>query len=345
MKSGKRIPLTIVTGFLGSGKTTLLREILARFDMANTLILMNEIAEIGIDDRLLKRVTDDTILLENGCVCCSVRDDLRRVLLGIAESPPADCEIQRIILETTGLADPRAFIATIVGTPVIAEKIELNGVITVIDCLNAKDNLAEFNELEGQLVMADLILLTKLDLTPSNETEAMKRIASNLNPVAIVVGWDDLDDLCGYLNGGQQSGALFKLGQEHREFEVDRHQHGHSEVVSFYLTIRETCDWSRFAIWLSMFVHAHGADILRIKGILYLGAEMSPVAINCVQHLVYFPEHLSSWPGDDRSSVLVFIVRGISKDTVIRSLDQFFKKEIQARNRIEGIQSVCSVPS
>lgn len=315
-----RIPLTIVTGFLGSGKTTLLREILAKPEMADTLILMNEVAEIGIDDRLLKRLTDDTVLLDNGCVCCSVKDDLKRVLLEIAEAPPNGRTPRRIVLETTGLADPRAFLATIVGTPVIGRNIRLNGVLTLVDSVNAKRNLADFPEFEGQLTVADYVLLTKTDLISPEEAADVRAIVARLNPAAAVADWSGIDRLCDYLNGGSQSEALLKLAgtsAAHHE------HHRHADAHSFCITLREACDWPRFAIWLSMFVHAHGEDILRIKGILYLENGASPVAINCVQHLVYFPEHLPPWPGEERTSVLVFILRNIEESAVMRSLNGF----------------------
>ena len=318
-----RIPLTIITGFLGSGKTTLLREILARPEMTDTLILMNEVAEIGIDDRLLKRLTDDTVLLDNGCVCCSVKDDLKRVLLEIAEAPPGGRAPRRIVLETTGLADPRAFLATIVGTPMIGSNIRLNGVLTLVDSVNARRNLADFPEFTGQLTVADYVLLTKADLVSAEQRADVQAIVQKLNPAAEVTDWSGLDRLCDFLNGGSQSGALLKLAGAHMDHA--KHHH-HAGAHSFCITLREACDWSRFAIWLSMFVHAHGEDILRIKGILYLESGGAPVAINCVQHLVYFPEHLPSWPGEERSSVLVFILRNITQDAVMRSLNDFLAR-------------------
>jgi G3E family GTPase len=318
-----RIPLTIVTGFLGSGKTTLLREILARPEMTDTLILMNEVAEIGIDDRLLKRLTGDTVLLDNGCVCCSVKDDLKRVLLEIAEAPPGGRAPRRIVLETTGLADPRAFLATIVGTPMIGSNIRLNGVLTLVDSVNARRNLADFPEFTGQLTVADYVLLTKADLVSPEEMTGVQAIVTKLNPAATVTDWSGLDRLCDFLNGGSQSGALLKLAGAHMDHA--KHHH-HAGAHSFCIMLREACDWSRFAIWLSMFVHAHGEDILRIKGILYLESGGAPVAINCVQHLVYFPEHLPSWPGEERSSVLVFILRNITQDAVMRSLNDFLAR-------------------
>jgi G3E family GTPase len=318
-----RIPLTIVTGFLGSGKTTLLREILARPEMTDTLILMNEVAEIGIDDRLLKRLTGDTVLLDNGCVCCSVKDDLKRVLLEIAEAPPGGRAPRRIVLETTGLADPRAFLATIVGTPMIGSNIRLNGVLTLVDSVNARRNLADFPEFTGQLTVADYVLLTKADLVSPEEMTGVQAIVTKLNPAATVTDWSGLDRLCDFLNGGSQSGALLKLAETHASHHIHHH---HADAHSFCITLREACDWSRFAIWLSMFVHAHGEDILRIKGILYLESGGAPVAINCVQHLVYFPEHLPSWPGEERSSVLVFILRNITQDAVMRSLNDFLAR-------------------
>jgi G3E family GTPase len=291
--------------------------------MTDTLILMNEVAEIGIDDRLLKRLTGDTVLLDNGCVCCSVKDDLKRVLLEIAEAPPGGRAPRRIVLETTGLADPRAFLATIVGTPMIGSNIRLNGVLTLVDSVNARRNLADFPEFTGQLTVADYVLLTKADLVSPEEMTGVQAIVTKLNPAATVTDWSGLDRLCDFLNGGSQSGALLKLAEAHSDHA--KHHH-HANAHSFCITLREACDWSRFAIWLSMFVHAHGEDILRIKGILYLESGGAPVAINCVQHLVYFPEHLPSWPGEERSSVLVFILRNITQDAVMRSLNDFLAR-------------------
>jgi G3E family GTPase len=310
---GGKTPVTLVTGFLGSGKTTLISRLLAHPDMGETAVIVNELGEVGIDHHLLRRVDERTVLLSSGCICCTLRGDLADELRDL-DSRRARGEIpafKRVVVETTGLADPAPIVYTLAAEPVVRHHYVLDGVVATVD---ARHGLSRPESVK-QAAVADVIVVTKVDVADPGEVE---RHVRRLNPAAEVIQ---------AAFGGVEPGRLFGCpARDLRELVFE--QHGHTdEVQAFCLFLDEQLDWTAFGIWLTMLLQARGSDLLRVKGLLNVGGpgvdSTGPLLLNGVQHVVHPPEHLDAWPDDDRCSRIVFIGRGLERETVERSLLAF----------------------
>ncbi len=303
-----KTPVTLVTGFLGSGKTTLISRLLAHPDMGETAVIVNELGEIGIDHHLLRRVDERTVLLNSGCVCCTLRGDLADELRDL-DSRRTRGEIpafRRVVVETTGLADPAPIVYTLAAEPVVRHHFELDGIVTTVD---AQNGLVEPESVK-QAAVADVVVVTKADVAAPEEVEARVRA---LNPGA---------ELVQASFGEVEPAMLFDRPQrDPRDLSVAEHAH-HDGIASFCLFLDEQLDWTAFGIWLTMLLQSRGSDLLRVKGLLDVGGE-GPLLLNGVQHVVHPPEHLPAWPDDDRRSRLVFIGRGLEREDVERSLLAF----------------------
>jgi G3E family GTPase len=300
--------VALVTGFLGSGKTTLLSRLLAHPELGETAVIVNELGEVAIDHHLLRRVDERTVLLKSGCVCCSLRGDLAdelRDLLGRRNRGEIP-QFRRVIVETTGLADPAPILYTLLSEPVVKHHFRLERVIATVDAqhgLRAPESVK-------QAVAADRLVVTKTDLVEAGELE---RALGRLNPTAVVLEASF---------GEVEPRALF--GDEERDarkLELDDRPH-ESDVHACCLFLEEELDWGAFGIWLTMLLQSHGEDILRVKGLLNVGGP-GPLLLNGVQHVVHPPAHLHSWPDDDRRSRIVFIGRGIDPQALKESLGAF----------------------
>ena len=309
-------PVTVLTGFLGAGKTTLLNHLLRQPGMARTAVLVNEFGDIGIDHLLVEKLDENTVLLNAGCLCCTVRGDLTRVLREMLPRARRD-EITRVVIETTGLAEPAPILATLMTDPVVASAYRLDGVVTVIDAAAGPRNLAEHVEAIHQAAVADRIVLTKTDLADPGPVRARLRV---LNPGAPVIEADHgAIDPAAILNAG-----LFNPASKIPDVagwlnaEAHGHHHHHDErVTSFCLTASEPLHWQGLGLWLEMLIQTRGADLLRIKGILNLAGQDRPVAIHAVQHVLHPPALLSAWPeGDPRTSRLVFITQDLPRAAI-----------------------------
>jgi len=328
----RAIPVTVLTGFLGSGKTTLLQRLLQSPKLARTVVLINELGEIGLDHLLVERVDESVVLLQSGCICCSIRDDLSGALRSLlsrrerAEIPAFD----RIVIETTGLADPAPILYTLAGEPVVRHHFRLANVITTVDAINAALHLSQNPEGLKQVAVADRLVITKTDLAQSDQIDAVHATLTRLNQSAQVLNVADaLVDVEQLLAEGQ-----FAAGKKKASFvplesaelrELNRHS---ADVTSLSLALDEPLDWTAFGIWLSMLLNRHGNDVLRVKGILNVQGSAAPVFINAVQHIVHPPQHLERWPTDDRRSRIVFIVRGIDTRLLRRSLAVFSSNSV-----------------
>jgi G3E family GTPase len=305
-------PVTVLTGFLGAGKTTVLNHLLRQPELARTAVLVNEFGEIGIDHLLVEKLDENTVLLNAGCLCCTVRGDLTRVLREMLPRARRD-EISRIIIETTGLAEPVPILATLMTDPVVASAYQLDGVVTVIDAVSGLTNLAERPEAVRQIAVADRIVLTKTDL--GHPTSLLRRI-DTLNPGApVIIARHGAVDASSILHAGLFNPAS-KIpdvsGWLHAEAHA-HHHHDHDErVTSFCLTFDRPLHWQGVGLWLEMLIQTRGKDLLRIKGILNLRGQDRPVAIHSVQHVLHPPALLSAWPeGDPRTSRIVFITQDL----------------------------------
>jgi G3E family GTPase len=306
--SAEKTPVALVTGFLGSGKTTLLSRLLARPELGETAVIVNELGEVAIDHHLLRRVDERTVLLKSGCVCCSLRGDLAdelRDLLGRRERgevPP----FRRVVVETTGLADPAPILYTLVSEPVVKHHFRPERVIATVDAqhgLRAPESVK-------QAVAADRLVVTKTDLADAAELEGS---LARLNPTA---------DVLVASFGEVEPAALFGgADRDPRELSLDGHSHD-GDVHACSLFLDEELDWGAFGIWLTMLLQSRGQDVLRVKGLLNVGGP-GPLVLNGVQHVVHPPEHLDAWPDDDRRSRIVFIGRGFDVEELMRSLAAF----------------------
>jgi G3E family GTPase len=310
-------PVTVLTGFLGAGKTTLLNHLLRHPAFARTAVLVNEFGEIGIDHLLVEKLDENTVLLNAGCLCCTVRGDLTRVLREMLPRARRD-EISRVVIETTGLAEPAPILATLMTDPVVVSTYRLDGVVTVIDAVAGLTNLTERPEAMRQAAMADRIVLTKTDL--ADPAPLRTRLAA-LNPGApVIVADQGAIDPAAILNAGLFNPAT-KIpdvaGWLNAEAH-DHHHHDHDErVTSFCLTAEAPLHWQGLGLWLEMLIQTRGADLLRIKGILNLQGQDRPVAIHAVQHVLHPPALLPAWPeGDPRTSRIVFITQDMPRAAI-----------------------------
>ena len=301
--------VVLLTGYLGSGKTTLLSRLLVHPEMGETAVIVNELGEVAIDHHLLRRVDERTVVLGNGCVCCTLRGDLADELRDLLSRRDRG-EIPafgRVVVETTGLADPAPILYTLLGEPVVKHHFELERVITTVD---AQHGLRS-EESVKQAAVADRLVVTKPDL--ADPTLVMRELR-RLNPAAEI-----LESVLGDLAPGELFDGDERDPRDLVFDEAPAHDH---EVRAVCLMFEEPLDWTAFGIWLTMLLQARGGDVLRVKGLLDVGAE-GPLVINGVQHVVHPPEHLPAWPDDDRGSRIVFIGRGFTRDGLERSLAAF----------------------
>ena len=311
----ERLPVVLVTGFLGSGKTTLLSRLLVRPELGETAVIVNELGEVAIDHHLLRRVDERTVLLGSGCLCCTLRGDLADELRDLlsrrtrGEIPP----FRRVLVETTGLADPAPVLNTLLAEPVVRHHFEPGAVIATVDALNGHGQLDREPETLKQVLVADRLVVTKTDVAERDAVDALVERLQGLNPAA---------DLLEASFGEADPTLLLAPGELDPRHLLLPDTPPHTDVEPFVLFLDRPVDWNAFGIWLTMLLASRGADVLRVKGLLDVGAS-GPVVLNGVQHVVHPPEHLEAWPDDDRRSRLVFIARGIGKDEVEESLAAF----------------------
>jgi G3E family GTPase len=327
------IPILVVSGFLGSGKTTLLRNLLLDPEAGEIAVIVNEFGEVGIDHHLVRKTDVRTTLLRNGCVCCSMRDDLSEALRHLLSQRERGSipRFGRVVIETTGLADPAPILHTIVAEPVVRNHFRVERVVTTIDAVNGASNLDSYGEALRQVAAADHLIVTKLDLATPDVTEDLKAKLRSINPAATVVeasfGSIDFTPL---LAEESQRGAVGIDRLDGVSFAIDGDPmapaavHAMSDrVASRCLVFDRPLNWQMFGIWLTMLLHRHGDRILRLKGLLNVGAERGPLLVEGVQHVIHVPRHLREWPDADRRSRIVFIARDLDLAQVEASLEAF----------------------
>jgi G3E family GTPase len=306
------IPVNLITGFLGSGKTTLLQRLLADPALSNTAVLINEFGEVGLDHHLLERIDDTMVLLQSGCLCCTIRGELSEAIKDLFSKrergvvPP----FRRLVVESTGLADPFPILSTVQADPVLKHHFRLGNVITTVDAVNGLGRPESIK----QVAVADRLVLTKTDLVDC--ADGLIDALRHLNPDAPLSRSADKIDAT----------ALFE-GEVHsplRAFPAAADR-PHGAVHGFALAFEGALDWTMFGIWLTMLLNRHGGAVLRVKGILNIEGSDTPVAVHGVQHLVHPPVHMAAWPDEDRRSQLVFIVDGLERAVIERSLKTFMR--------------------
>ena len=324
-----RLPVTLLTGFLGSGKTTLLGRLLRHPAMAGAAVVINEVGEIGIDHDLVTTVSESISLLANGCICCSVRTDLQETLRELfarrhaGEVPDFD----RVIVETTGLADPAPVVQTLASDTLLAARFRLDGLVTLVDAVNAKTQLERQPEAVRQIALADRVFITKPDLASPEQLDVVRQAVQALNPRApvslLLRGEVDPAELTGLGLASARAGeaTLRFLGEaldgegSGGERRLGERPSSHDPAVrTLSLRFEAPFTWTAFSAALELLATLRGPDLLRVKGIV--NVEGQPVVVQGVQHIFHEPVHLDRWPSADTGTRLVFITRGIAPQTI-----------------------------
>ncbi len=347
-EAAARIPVTLLTGFLGSGKTTVLNHVLQQPGMAATAVVVNEFGEIGLDHLLVESATDDVVLLNSGCLCCTVRGDIADTLVNlfVSRAKGRVPHFVRAVIETTGLADPAPIVHALMSDAIVAERYMLDGVVTTVDAVNGAATLDRQTEAVKQAAVADRLLVTKADLAAPDALAALEMRLGTLNPGA---------DLLRVAQGAVDPARLFGLGlfdPETKSVEVqrwlqdeafaghDRHDddghdadHDHSShdvnrhderIRAFCITRERPISWSALSGWLDALASMRGDDLLRLKAIVAIADKPEqPVVLHGVQHLFHPPVLLPRWPSDDRRTRMVFITRDLPRELIEQSLAAF----------------------
>ncbi|MDV7340671.1 GTP-binding protein [Terasakiella sp. A23] len=329
-----KTPITILTGFLGSGKSSLLSQILKDPAFSNSAVIVNEFGEIGLDDFLVTHAEEQVMEMTTGCLCCTIRGDIADTLFELwtkrktGELPNFD----RIIIETTGLADPAPVIQTMMTEPRIFARFGLSGVITTVDATNSLSTMEFQKESVKQIAVADRLVITKTDLEIENTALAdLQSQIITLNPTAdvMVKNAPDFDleklfdtklfDKTSKTADAQKWLNFEKLPHDHHH----HHDHAHDinkhgdHIETFSLIIEDPVPGQSFIAAIQSLVTAHGQNLLRIKGIVNLqDRPHKPYILHGVQHIFHEPFELSNWPTEDKRTKLVFITRHLQREMV-----------------------------
>ncbi|MEO1403955.1 MAG: GTP-binding protein [Cyanobacteria bacterium J06635_1] len=308
-KSDERIPVTVVTGFLGSGKTTLINNILQGQNSQKVAVIVNEFGEIGIDGQLVIEDGDEQLVeFNNGCLCCTVRDDLVQTLTKLTER----AELDSILIETTGLADPAPVASTFFVSEEIRPKLKLDSFVTVVDAYNLDRNLAGSHEAEEQIAFADILLLNKTDLVPPDDLQALEQKLKGLNPLAKIHHTEHSQVDLALILGVDAFELEAKLEVDPEFLDDLDHEHD-AAVGSFVFTSEKPMDMNRFMMWMNDVAQLKGEDLYRTKGLFYARGFPERILFQSVRMLTSMRRDRKWKPDELKRSEFVVIGRDLDK--------------------------------
>ena len=318
MQSIEQVPVTVLTGFLGAGKTTMLNRVLTEQHGHRYAVIVNEFGEEGIDNDLVVDADEEVFEMNNGCICCTVRGDLIRILGGLMKR--AD-QLDAIIIETTGLADPAPVAQTFFMDQDVADRTKLDAIVTVADAVHLNTQLGEHHEAEEQIAFADVVLLNKTDLVDAGDLEGVETRIRKINPYTKIIRTAHceapLDNILGL-----DAFSLDRVLEVEPDFLESDHDHEHDDDVNSVSFVSETpLDLDKFEAWFGNLLRTHGQDILRSKGIIeFLGVDERYVFQGV--HMLMDASPMGNWPeGKSRSSRMVFIGRNLESMNLLEGFE------------------------
>ena len=334
MNQINQIPVTVITGFLGSGKTTLLSSILKKKEMQKTAVIINEFGEIGLDHALIEHTDENIVELQSGCICCTIQGDLNKTLIDLFDKMMNGkvSSFNRILIETTGLANPVPIIHTLMSSIELIRIYSLDGVITVVDSINGEKTLDLHEESLKQLALAEKIILSKTDIVDKDEIKSLVYRIKEINPVSQIIfsrfGNIPLEEIFGlgaydpYKKSADVKNWLaaekYKDKKHHHHHDVNRHN---ENIRAFSMMSENPVNMIAFSFFRDVITAALGANLLRMKGIVNIAGEERPAVIHGVQHIFHPVQWLETWPDNDRRTKLVFITQNIKKEQI----EDFFR--------------------
>ena len=338
-----KIPITILTGFLGSGKTTLLNSVLSNTKNGRIAVIVNEFGEKGLDHHLIEQSTDDVVLMQSGCLCCSIRGDLPKTIVRlIRKNIRNEINFERIVIETTGLAEPGPIMQTLLLDNVLASNTQLDGIITVADAVNGSQTLDAQFEAVSQIALADLVILSKTDIALPKQIQDFENRLRSINPTSKIIRsiyGDGIQDKLWGLNALKEKSnyndvlnwttginpnlsELKNLSGLAPAKIISKPAFNHdSKIESCSIVLDNPVSNTTFDNWLDTLVAIKGSDLLRIKGLVFLENIDAPFVFHGVQQIFDPPVQLKNWPKKDRQSRIVVIARNLTQFQLQKSLE------------------------